>query len=265
MHRSRLARKLKPAKRAWRSFTSKLKSKLESLNIPNAIKTTTHGLIRFCSHHLLMPLKNRFVTKSASRRHFSYLYHNDHLLHKNFAAIYIDHLYQEPPPPPLVSKTEHVKGSNAAETQTGSSSSTSGEVLNSIEDAWQAIVAKSPQLRGVDERAEEFIYKFREDMKIQRERSLLEYQQMLARASWLLSFNFLVTFYYKLWKWHTKIVRSDEEITYRGGGFSFVVWLWVLDFAELISLFFNFLLFSFKSLCKNLYPNCNDISLQKLL
>lgn len=55
--------------------------------------------------------------------------------------------------------------------------------VNSIEDAWNAIVAKSPQLRCVDERAEEFIYKFHEDMKIERERSLLEFQEMLARST----------------------------------------------------------------------------------
>lgn len=53
----------------------------------------------------------------------------------------------------------------------------------SVEDAWQAVVASSPQLRVVDERAEEFIYKFRQDMKLQKERSLLEFQEMLARSA----------------------------------------------------------------------------------
>lgn len=55
--------------------------------------------------------------------------------------------------------------------------------LYSVEDAWQAVVASSPQLRGVDERAEEFISKFREDMKLQKERSILEFQEMLARGA----------------------------------------------------------------------------------
>lgn len=54
--------------------------------------------------------------------------------------------------------------------------------MNAIEDAWQAVVAKSPQLQ-VDEKAEEFISKFREDMKLQKERSLLEFQEMLARSA----------------------------------------------------------------------------------
>ena len=54
--------------------------------------------------------------------------------------------------------------------------------MNTIEDAWKALVAKSPQLQ-VDQKAEEFISKFRQDMRLQKERSLLEFQEMLARGS----------------------------------------------------------------------------------
>ncbi|KAJ4955331.1 hypothetical protein NE237_012114 [Protea cynaroides] len=39
-----------------------------------------------------------------------------------------------------------------------------------------------PQLQGVDERAEEFIAKFKEDMRLQRQKSFGEYQEMLARG-----------------------------------------------------------------------------------
>lgn len=54
--------------------------------------------------------------------------------------------------------------------------------LNTIEDAWKVVVAKSPQLH-VDQKAEEFISKFREDMRLQKERSMLEFQEMLARST----------------------------------------------------------------------------------
>lgn len=57
------------------------------------------------------------------------------------------------------------------------------EIYYSVEDAWNAVVAKSPQLRGVDERADEFICKFREEMKMERERSMLEFQEMLKRSA----------------------------------------------------------------------------------
>jgi hypothetical protein len=35
----------------------------------------------------------------------------------------------------------------------------------------------------VDERAEEFIYKFREENKLQKEKSILEYEERLARGA----------------------------------------------------------------------------------
>ncbi|KAI9194746.1 hypothetical protein LWI28_008866 [Acer negundo] len=193
MYRSSLAKKLKPAKRAWKGLTKKLQSKLHSLNIPKTIKTTTHRLLAFCSRHLFMPLKKRFLTKPASRHQYPYMYqyqnHQNQLLQKNFAAIYIDNLYQYGHP----SSSAHAKQyfhaetsrstNEAVEEKSSSSSSVPKKSVYSIEDAWEAVVARSPQLRGVDERADEFIYKFREDMKIQRERSLLEYQEMLSRGS----------------------------------------------------------------------------------
>ncbi|KAK6914096.1 Protein of unknown function DUF761, plant [Dillenia turbinata] len=52
---------------------------------------------------------------------------------------------------------------------------------SSAAEKWRAAVSMLPQLRGVDERAEEFISKFLEEMKIQRENSNLELQEMLSR------------------------------------------------------------------------------------
>lgn len=52
-----------------------------------------------------------------------------------------------------------------------------------VDDAWKAIVARSPQLRGVDERADEFISKFRKEMKLQKDKSIIDYQDMLNRSS----------------------------------------------------------------------------------
>ncbi|KAL7105500.1 hypothetical protein ACP275_07G049400 [Erythranthe tilingii] len=42
---------------------------------------------------------------------------------------------------------------------------------------------KIPQFQGVDERAEEFIAKFRLDMKLERERSIVEFEEMLKRSA----------------------------------------------------------------------------------
>lgn len=59
---------------------------------------------------------------------------------------------------------------------------TNSNNINSVEDAWKVVVASSPHLQ-VDERAEEFISKFHEEMKLQKERSNLEFQEMLARSA----------------------------------------------------------------------------------
>ncbi|KAH9764396.1 cotton fiber protein [Citrus sinensis] len=191
MYRSSLSKKLKPAKRAWKSFTSNLQSKLQSLNVPKTLKTTTHRFINFCSLHLFIPFKKRFLTRTTHRRsRYNHLYRQYYQQYRrDFEAIFIDNLYSEP----ISSSSAHAKTTdhahNAAETSSRGKEAAAHEKSNnkqsvySVEDAWNAVVASSPQLRCVDERADEFIYKFREDMKIQRERSLLEYQEMLARGA----------------------------------------------------------------------------------
>lgn len=64
----------------------------------------------------------------------------------------------------------------------GKGESSNSEIIDTLEDAWKVVVAKSPNLQ-VDEKAEEFIKKFHEDMKLQKERSLLEFQERLARST----------------------------------------------------------------------------------
>ncbi|CAI0457926.1 unnamed protein product [Linum tenue] len=51
--------------------------------------------------------------------------------------------------------------------------------METLEDAWRVVVARSPQLRPVDVRAEEFIYNFRAGMKTQKTKSILEKQNLL--------------------------------------------------------------------------------------
>ncbi|CAL1407619.1 unnamed protein product [Linum trigynum] len=54
-------------------------------------------------------------------------------------------------------------------------------IMETLEDAWREVVARSPQLQPVDVRAEEFIHNFRADMKIQKARLVLEKQSLLPR------------------------------------------------------------------------------------
>lgn len=214
MTKLRLAKKLQPAKKAWKSLSNTLQSsKLHKLNnIPKALKTTLKRLLStFHSLMRLIPSKghhhhHRSLT-STLYRPYATSYNNYHVQHnKNFAAIHIDDLYAAESASAFVSvnatnnkttssyhqyaqgetskrgKEVHI-GNDKKDLKHGESESSGiNNNNNTIEDAWKAVVAKSPMLQ-VDQKAEEFIYKFREDMRLQKEKSLLEFQERLARST----------------------------------------------------------------------------------
>lgn len=180
MSRWSLEKKLRPAKKAWKSLTAKLESNIQKLNLPKTIKTTARRLLALRFFRFFMPPKLPALTAKTSStcrrdrdrdRHLHRCYHERPALYKGFAAVHIDELFAQD------DQEKTRKGKQVVATTRRKTSS-----LYSVEDAWQAVVASSPQLRGVDERAEEFICKFREDMKLQKERSILEFQDMLARS-----------------------------------------------------------------------------------
>jgi len=101
-----------------------------------------------------------------------------HATSKNKSAIRIDDLYSE--------CVHAADKANGLEESSRSGKEMVGMVdsgdIDTIEDAWKIVVGKTPQLQ-VDERAEEFIKKFYEDVRLQKEKSLMEYQEMLARSA----------------------------------------------------------------------------------
>ncbi|KAJ6430216.1 hypothetical protein OIU84_021592 [Salix udensis] len=147
MSRSGLAKKLQPAKKALKRFTKTLKSKLHDLNHSKAvrvIRTSTDRLLAYCSTRFFLPFKKRFIAKprGGSRQHF----HSRAETSGRGKAVAVEKVVPR------------------KEDETGEKS------VYSIEDAWREVVARSPHLRPVDERAEEFIYKFREEIKLQKEK-----------------------------------------------------------------------------------------------
>lgn len=64
----------------------------------------------------------------------------------------------------------------------GKGKAKSDEISNNpaAADKWK--IPLLPQFRGIDERAEDFIAKFRQDMKLQREQSILDFEEMLKRS-----------------------------------------------------------------------------------
>ncbi|MCI00421.1 hypothetical protein A2U01_0021439 [Trifolium medium] len=125
-----------------------------------AFKATFKRLLAtFHSFHQLVPSKGSKT--SHVQRHI-----------KNKSVISIDDLFPE-----------HTQTVDKARALEETSRSNSEDIdIDTIEDAWKIVVAKSPHLQ-VDDRAEEFINKFYEDVRFQKERSLMEYQEMLARSA----------------------------------------------------------------------------------
>ncbi|KAK7344047.1 hypothetical protein VNO77_13270 [Canavalia gladiata] len=178
----RLRKKLQPAKKAWKSFSNTLQSKVHKLNIPKVIKATFKRILATLhSLHRLIPSNGRRSLISNRR---PYAASNYHAHTKNISAICIDELFAQSSSMHVHANKTHVQGetSRGKEVISKKNLARGNSGINTIEDAWKAVVAKSPQLQ-VDERAEEFISKFHEDMRLQKERSLLEFQERVARSA----------------------------------------------------------------------------------
>ncbi|XP_052208010.1 uncharacterized protein LOC127811859 [Diospyros lotus] len=185
-----LGKKLRPANKAWKSFTNILQSKLQKLKTSKSCNETTRRLKSALSR-LIRPCLRALA--GYHHRHGSR--HRRHCLRMNFAAIYVDELFGGPGPVPLQAK-QIQKGSTskvnemdagpgpvplqAKQIQKGSTSK-----VNEMSAGSSSAAAASslPRFLGIDERAEEFISKFRKDMKLEREQSILDFQEMLARSA----------------------------------------------------------------------------------
>ncbi|MED6207737.1 hypothetical protein PIB30_038460 [Stylosanthes scabra] len=190
----KIGKKLQPAKKAWRSFSKAVQSRVNRHNIQKSIKNTLHRLITTFHYlcHLITCRRGRGHHRSltTTRTPYSASYHG-----RSIPAIHIDDLFAESASASTSTSATsiRVRGNNntTSTTRARGEASRGKEVvvekkelqedIDTLEDAWKVVVAKSPMLQ-VDQKAEEFISKFHLDMKIQKEKSLLEFQEMLARS-----------------------------------------------------------------------------------
>ncbi|GMI73553.1 hypothetical protein HRI_001024600 [Hibiscus trionum] len=165
--------KLPPAKKAWKSFTSILQTRLHKLNKSKAIKKPrNNNRLQKAASKTTRPslfLGQRLQFKSKKRRRalpFGYY------ISKNKAAapVYIDKLFKDAPvavsevmgyiqQQPLEKKNGKKLVDGGAEEGT----SDEGEKLG----AEESVGVASPMLYGIDAKAEEFIASFRAEMERQ--------------------------------------------------------------------------------------------------
>ncbi|CAK9166806.1 unnamed protein product [Ilex paraguariensis] len=96
-----LAKKLLPAKMAWKSFTNTLHLKLNEGKISQAITKTRRQVVASLpiGDHPLLPRKLRALTHlfSTCRHHIHDHHHHHHQIQNSCDAIFVDDLFPHPP------------------------------------------------------------------------------------------------------------------------------------------------------------------------
>lgn len=221
-----LGKKLLPTKKAWKSFTNKLQSRLHKLKLSKAIKSSKNLCIR--AYNYIFPIITRkfysLINRSSSpprtRRNFYHNYYQYQQCHKNTSPIYVDQLFPKPILKPAWQNNSCKISAHQTEEFVASSSDVDANCRSKLDQEEQEIIMRAieensamrkgkaiesgtkyyrtcdnninidewrtpsmPHINGVDRRAEEFISKFREDMELERQQSILDFQEMLARGA----------------------------------------------------------------------------------
>ncbi|KAK9268366.1 hypothetical protein L1049_000115 [Liquidambar formosana] len=209
-------RKLPPPKKAWKSFISMIKSKLHHLRKSKAFQKTTHRSVAIRSiHHPLFSLERH---KNHENHHHHYHHHHHH--HQGQEAqmglddiVFVDTLFEEHgmvhakhvhrqvetsetiervapnivPSRAKVGGKARVRAMIMEEEHTPTietmvhdqnEENTSGPVGTS-----KASASTSPELHGVDAKAEDFINRFHHHLKLQKAKSIEDFHDMLDRST----------------------------------------------------------------------------------
>ncbi|CAL9225317.1 unnamed protein product [Arabidopsis halleri] len=194
----RQKKKQNPAKRAWKNFTNMVKSKFRDIEIASSVRESTARVLRFISRRLIVPFRTRYLqnnsytdkyydSRNQSSRQFLNFFSRSLTKPKRRQYGYDDDCYTQ-----IYQYQSQSRGEGTSESKENvvrrkeekkeEEEEGMPEIADSMEDAWRRVVAASPHLQ-VNERADEFIYKFRESMKMEKERSFLEFQERLKRSA----------------------------------------------------------------------------------
>ncbi|ESW34539.1 hypothetical protein PHAVU_001G161100 [Phaseolus vulgaris] len=162
----KLRLRLRPARKAWKSFTSTIgklsKSKSKAMKKPRKHSKPTTKLAT-------SKAPPKFIVTKRFLRHKRLASVRSLILgfHKKPAPVYIDKLFREPSCDSvgqLKPQTAHKPRTKRLSEQEGT---TKGGRSCASDDMWESLALASPQMQGIDERAEEFITRFRQEMAAQ--------------------------------------------------------------------------------------------------
>lgn len=186
-------KRLLPPTKVWKIFTNKLQIKLHKLNGSKAIKKPKKMQSYKTSKKLSWPFLSIQPKKFKLKPKPHTLIH----LNKRTPPVYVDRLFIEPVAtvkermhPPLAAlekeannkkscsssnlkrRGDFCKKNHRPDTRKEGTTVMSDQKSNEADDMWESMVLTSPQTQGINERAEEFIARFRAQM---------HHQEMLAR------------------------------------------------------------------------------------
>ncbi|KAJ8615821.1 hypothetical protein MRB53_035193 [Persea americana] len=199
MYNMKLRKKLQPARKVWKGFTSKFQAKLLELKPSKALKNTTLrlnttmlsllGRPHRSSHHR-RPKKPPLTRPLAALGTHSRQNHS-----KFFDPVYIDDLFKEPVSVRMKAIEPAIRGNMDEKGAPSNTENGPGSLslmpydepikdmeLSMSREGENGAPSGAPELSVVDERAERFITEFRREMSLQRQRSFREYQEMLQRG-----------------------------------------------------------------------------------
>ncbi|KAK5819117.1 uncharacterized protein LOC108487119 [Gossypium arboreum] len=165
-----------PAKKAWKSFTSKLQTRLHKLHKSKAFKKPKNNgkKLQKAASKTTRPslfLGQRLQLKSSRRRHalpFGYQRY-DLSVNKAAAPVYIDKLFKDAPVSGVVEyiHQQPLEKNKKKLIDEAAEAGTSNEGEKQGDDKLESVGLLSPMLYGIDARAEEFIASFRAEMERQ--------------------------------------------------------------------------------------------------
>ncbi|KAB2074572.1 hypothetical protein ES319_A07G161400v1 [Gossypium barbadense] len=165
-----------PAKKAWKSFTSKLQTRLHKLHKSKAFKKPKNNgkNLQKAASKTTRPslfLGQRLQLKSSRRRHALPFGYQRYYLSVNKAAapVYIDKLFKDAPVSGVVEyiHQQPLKKNKKKLIDEAAEAGTSNEGEKQGDDKLESVGLLSPMLYGIDARAEEFIASFRAEMERQ--------------------------------------------------------------------------------------------------
>ncbi|XP_057531247.1 uncharacterized protein LOC130809468 [Amaranthus tricolor] len=189
------------SKKAWNSFTLSLSPKLHRLRRRTLdILDRQHNRRRFMKRPSPHQAGQFNYYKQYQYYNYQHIQPYSNSVPSSPATVYVDRLFEESSSKlkennvgvTMEASTLKLKESNVtmeASTSGGAGSSGccdsgggGGKKRKNVVNKWREYISSMPAIKGVDERAEEFISKFRQQMSLQREQSIIDFHEMLARS-----------------------------------------------------------------------------------